>query len=863
MILTYLFIFILENSQHERCKLRCPKRPNYGVEGRKINLRANHLQIKIPSGHIYHYSINIQPEKCPRIVNREIVSTMINAYSNSIFVGLLPVFDGKSNMYTRKPIHSLGQGAIDIDVTLPGNRRERVFRVRIGWVSEISLDCLQMALEGHKKDIPMISINALDVVIRHLPSMRYTPVGRSLFSTPEGQCYPLGSGREVWSGYYQEVRPSQWKALLNIDTSSTAFYKSQPVLDFLGEVLKINSKEFKGPLKDADRVKFGKEIKNLKVEVTHCGQMRRKYRVCEVTRKPAQLQTFPLQLENGGVVECTVAKYFLEKYNIKLRYLFLPCLQVGQETKHTFLPLEVCNIVKGQRCIKKLTDIQTSTMIKKTSLNAPNRETEIKQIIRKAKINEDQYIKEFEIGVDDQLIKVDGRVLEAPILQYKTMQGIVNNVIPRRGKWDMINKQFYDGIEIKTWAIACFASKTIVCQESLKQFVQTFKRISSEAGMPILHDPFPCDYVQDSALLVERYFRYIKDTLPTIQLILVVLPGKTPIYAEVKRIGDTVLGIATQCVQARNVNRTGNQAQTISNIVLKVNVKLGGINSILLPEIKPEICKQPVIFLGASVAHPSAGDIRRPSIAAVVGSQDDLLSKYAATVRLQTHRLEIIKELSDMVKNLLLTYYKCSGGYKPHRIILFRDGVSESQFSNVLNDELLSIREACLSLEEKAKYRPGITFIVVQKRHHTRLFCRDKKDLMDRDNRSGNVPPGTTVDHGITHPTEFDFYLCSHQGIQGTSRPSHYHVLWDDNKFSADELQRITYQLCHTYVRCTRSVSIPAPSFYSHLVALRARYYLGQREADPGSEGSDVASFTSMERAVNVHEKTNDVMYFA
>lgn len=29
-----------------------------------------------------------------------------------------------------------------------------------------------------------------------------------------------------------------------------------------------------------------------------------------------------------------------------------------------------------------------------------------------------------------------------------------------------------------------------------------------------------------------------------------------------------------------------------------------------------------------------------------------------------------------------------------------------------------------------------------------------------------NIPPGTTVDVGITHPTEFDFYLCSHAGIQ-------------------------------------------------------------------------------------------------
>ncbi len=30
--------------------------------------------------------------------------------------------------------------------------------------------------------------------------------------------------------------------------------------------------------------------------------------------------------------------------------------------------------------------------------------------------------------------------------------------------------------------------------------------------------------------------------------------------------------------------------------------------------------------------------------------------------------------------------------------------------------------------------------------------------------------------------------------------------------------------ICFSYVRCTRSVSIPAPAYYAHLVAFRARY---------------------------------------
>ena len=99
------------------------------------------------------------------------------------------------------------------------------------------------------------------------------------------------------------------------------------------------------------------------------------------------------------------------------------------------------------------------------------------------------------------------------------------------------------------------------------------------------------------------------------------------------------------------------------------------------------------------------------------------------------------------------------------------------------------------------------------------------------------------VDQGINHPTEGDFYLLSHEGIQvsghywsvimmyimlayklqGTSRPCHYHVLWDDSNMGADETEELSYYLCHLYSRCTKSVSYPAPTYYSHLAADRAR----------------------------------------
>lgn len=46
-----------------------------------------------------------------------------------------------------------------------------------------------------------------------------------------------------------------------------------------------------------------------------------------------------------------------------------------------FLCTQVCNIVAGQRCIKKLTDNQTSTMIKATARSAPDRQEEISRLV--------------------------------------------------------------------------------------------------------------------------------------------------------------------------------------------------------------------------------------------------------------------------------------------------------------------------------------------------------------------------------------------------------------------------------------------------------------------------------------------------
>ncbi len=88
---------------------------------------------------------------------------------------------------------------------------------------------------------------------------------------------------------------------------------------------------------------------------------------------------------------------------------------------------------------------------------------------------------------------------------------------------------------------------------------------------------------------------------------------------------------------------------------------------------------------------------------------------------------------------------------------------------------------------------------------------------------------------------------------QGTSKPAHYHVLYDDSNWDSNSLQLFTYYMCHAYMRCPRSVSYPAPTYYSHLAAFRARDWL--------SDLRDSESLTRKNKFI-VHESQFKQMFF-
>ncbi|XP_047340340.1 protein argonaute MEL1-like [Impatiens glandulifera] len=820
---------------------RLPDRPGFGRAGKKILIRTNHFPVQSTGCDVFHYDVSISPEVTMKKVCREIMNSLIDSYMDSFLGNRLPAYDGRKSIYT---LGSFPFVSRDFNVKLfknDGNtRKEHQFIVAIKFAAKIDMHQLQAFLHKKQGNLPHETLQALEIVLRSTPSVMYTAVKRSFFSPKLGAKGKMDGGLEYWQGFYQSLRPTQMGLSLNIDISAKPFFDPILVTEFIQQYLHIG--DLSRPLSNKDCENIIKVLKGVNVQMTHLKKTMRK-KIVRLSQQPIGELMFTC---DDGVQQKSVVQYYLERYHITIRYPSLPAMQSGSDSKPIYLPLELCKIVEGQRYTKKLNERQVTTLLMATCQRPTHREQNIRQMVRQNDYNNDKFVNEFGLHIHPEPTVVEARLLPPPLLKYAGSQEA-----PYVGQWNMLNKRMFDGAKIDFWTCVNFSKLN---QKQVGQFCWDLVQMCINKGLIFNKQPLIPIHSANSNHIgkaltsihsqCNEQLTKMKANGRHLQLLLVILPEISGSYGMIKKICETELGIVSQCFQPKQVlKRT---LPYLENVTLKINVKAGGRNTVLASAFARTldfVCDKPTIIFGADVTHPAPGEDSSCSIAAVVASMDwPEVTTYKGLVSAQKHREEIISDLykevddpkrgkvkSGMIRELLISFNQ-STGRKPDRIIFYRDGVSDGQFSHVLLYEIDAIRKACSSLEEN--YLPRITFVVVQKRHHTRLFPMIHGDRHSTD-RSGNILPGTVVDTKICHVREFDFYLCSHSGIQGTSRPTHYHVLFDENDFSADALQGLTNNLCYTYARCTRSVSIVPPVYYAHLAASRARYYMeGYVEGD-------------------------------
>ena len=369
--------------------------------------------------------------------------------------------------------------------------------------------------------------------------------------------------------------------------------------------------------------------------------------------------------------------------------------------------------------------------------------------------------------------------------------------------------------------------------------------------------------------------------------------GDSKIYNAVKRMGDLKLGIQTVNVVIGNFHSPDSRrparplsATFYTKIAQKINVKLGGRNQAMLEDSRVAnlIKTTNTVVLGIDVTHPYPDSgANTPSVAAVAASIDALLAQFPVDLRLQYEsRQEMVGPLRQMMVSRLAIWrvppWKGKAGQPctlPQNILVFRDGVSESQHSQVLETELQAILHACAQhypeWATKAKY-PKITIIVVTKRISQRFYPRDAAD----GDRRGNVLPGTVVDRSITEGSRWDFFLIPHVALQGTVKPAHFTVLLDEicrshvERLTAqgqptwtnavDMVEDIIHTLCYMFQRSTRAVSLVPPVYYADLAWQRARRYLASH-FDATSQGQGQTPPRPTQRDIALHPFIRNTMF--
>jgi len=523
--------------------------------------------------------------------------------------------------------------------------------------------------------------------------------------------------------------------------------------------------------------------------------------------------TFEKKEVGGFFRTVTIYDYFFERYHVELQLWKLPIVESSRGGAY---PMEACYVPRYNRYPFKLSPNETSKMIKFAVQRPPQRLADIMSKAQALQWNQDPILREFGIAMDKNMARVNARHITNPEIQF----GAGKHNPRDTGRWDLRGKKFFKANPKPLTSWAFVAVEKSIDKPGMQNFVKAFCQAYRGHGGRIEKDPLLLDYppgAQHHYICEDAYKRCGKENKATPQIIFYVLMDRTAwIYERMKKNADCRWACLSQMMIIDHVRKA--QPQYCSNVAMKVNAKLGGITS-RIPGATPNASaffKVPTMMVGVDVSHPAPGS-NAASMAAICCSIDKDGAYFLGDAQTNGKRVEVL--LPENVRSLMpgmLGAFQKQNGCWPQHVFYFRDGVSEGQFCHLMEYEIKALRAA---FKEVGAPPPKVTVIVATKRHHIRFFPEKEKD------RNGNPLPGTLIDKEVTHPFQYDFYLCSHVAIQGTARPVHYHVIHDEVKMKPDDLQRMIYHQCYQYIRATTPVSLHPAVYYAHLCGARARQH--------------------------------------
>lgn len=432
---------------------------------------------------------------------------------------------------------------------------------------------------------------------------------------------------------------------------------------------------------------------------------------------------------------------------------------------------------------------------------------------------------QWNLKLSDQLLDVPARVLESELIflgnQFAVSAG-------KGADWTryLHTRELYSPKDLKLW-VAVYGTRVknqvqvryqnflelyffvvinslLQCIFILQNLVHMIKSAASAMGSTISHPKY-FEIIDDRA---NAYAQFLERILSKInpELVLCVVPNNR---------SDRYSAIKKKCIVDRHTpsqvflekNLMNKNVKTIATkVAIQMNCKLGGSPwSIDVPNID-------LMVVGFDVCHDTSNKAR--DYGALVASLNRGLTRYYSVASAHSVGQELSNKFATHLDSALKAYRRVNLKF-PSFIVFYRDGVGEGQVPYVLAHEVAQIQDKLKAIYDETGISVKFAFLIVTKRINTRIF-NDKK----------NPPPGTVVDDIVTNPIRYDFFIVSQSVRQGTVTPCAYHVIADTTGWLPDQMQRLTYKLCHMYYNWSGTVRVPAPCQYAHKLAFLVAQFL-------------------------------------
>ena len=596
---------------------------------------------------------------------------------------------------------------------------------------------------------------------------------------------------EVWRGYIASFAHHFKEMLLNIDFSSKII-RHQTAFDIMTQIrLEISGPHLAEALNDA----MVGSIVMAKYGNFKC------YRIERVVLTENPAGTF--ESKEGTI---TYMEYYRKKYGISIKSGRQPLIVSFSERGDSEIRLvpELCYMTgltdDMRRDFKAMNDIARFTRLspmERFTVSA-NLADKLANHPKCREISD-----EYSMQINPNPISVDGVVLPMePIFCGRSESEIIN--LDRNGGFFLRNN-LYKKIEISSWVILSTERDT----EDANKLIKTLLAKAKAMG---------CDMSQPSPLLyrpesVKQTIQNLSSPPPQLRppqfALIIINSSQKKVYNDIKEACALHSGIPTQCIRVQNIRNDKKFDSITSKIFVQIAAKTGSVPWVVGPLGRqvPGLSFKTMV-IGVDVFHDTVNKAK--SVLGFVASLVPDFSEYYNTVRIHDKSgQEVAGLVGDCFRESIKAFFvKARERFYPDQVVVYRDGVSDSQIQAVKSFEVDAIKQVIASLQG---CNTKLVYVVVNKKTNAKLFFDTGRGFV-------NPPFGTVVDSVIV-PEEKSFYLIAHVANQGMASPTLYRIINNDAEVETMAIARLAFRLCYMYYNWTGGVKIPAPTMMAHKLA--------------------------------------------